>query len=233
MLRYLRKPVLLCGLTCLAAASTALPAVAGDGLWHLRAQAIWVQPDLSWSMSPEPGSAISVDADDAWGLGISGEYQVSDLLGVDLGILRTVPDVRIQVDEALLGLSIGATDGLTMTPLSIGLNFHLTPSQRYDLYLGPYLAYVLYSDLEWRVNETVDVGGVPVVIDDTLRMSVANDLAYGAVVGADVPLGPEGWYFSSTLRYLATELDATEPEGDSETLSFDPLMIAVGVRYSF
>ena len=86
---------------------------------------------------------------------------------------------------------------------------------------------------EARRPETIVVDGIPIPFDQTLRMSVANDLAYGAVVGADVPLGPEGWYFSSSLKYLATELDATDPEGDSENLSLDPLMIAVGIRYSF
>ena len=233
MLRPSRNPVLLLCLTFLAVGSMAMPAVAGDGQWHLRAQAVWVQPDLDWRMSPAPGDVVSVDADDAWGLGVSGEYQVSGLLGVDLGIMRAVPDVNILVDDTLLGASLNATDGLTMTPLSIGLNFHLTPGQRFDLYLGPFLAYVLYSDLEWRVNETIDVGGVPIVIDETLRMSVANDLAYGAVAGIDIPVGSRGWYLSGTLKYMATELDITDPDGDSENLSLDPIIVAIGVRYSF
>lgn len=233
MLRRNRDPVLLFGLACLALGSTTLPAAAGDGQWHLRAHAAWVHPDLDWQMSPEPGEVVRVNADDAWGLGITGEYQVSELLGVDLGIMRAVPDVNLHVEGAFLGASIGASDGLTMTPLSLGLNFHLTPGQRYDLYLGPFLAYVLYSDLEWRVNETLDVDGVLVVIDETLRMSVANDLAYGAVAGADIPIGFRGWYLSGTLRYMATELDVTSPEGDSENLSLDPIIVTLGVRYSF
>ncbi len=233
MLRHHSHRVLLIGLACLAAALLAMPATAGDGQWHLRVQAVWVQPDLDWRMSPAPGDVVSVDADDAWGLGVSGEYQVSDLLGVELGIMRAVPDVNILLEDTLLGVSLKATDDLTMTPLSIGLNFHLTPGQRFDLYLGPFLAYVLYSDLEWRVNETIDVGGVPIVIDETLRMSVANDLAYGAVAGVDIPVGSRGWYLSGTLKYMATELDITDPDGDSENLSLDPIIVAIGVRYSF
>lgn len=233
MLRHHSHRVLLIGLACLAAGLFAMPATAGDGQWHLRAHAVSVHPDLSWRMSPVPGEVVSVDADDAWGLGISGEYQVSDLLGVDLGVLRAVPDLQVGVDDAFLDLSVSATDGMTMTPLSIGLNFHLTPKQRFDLYLGPFLAYVLYSDLEWRVNETIEVGGVPVVIDETLRMAVANDLAYGAVAGADIPIGSRGWYISGTLKYMATEVDITDPDGDSENLSLDPIIVAVGMRYSF
>lgn len=233
MLRQTGNRLSVVGLACLAAGSIALPAVAKNGQWHLRAQAAWVYPDLDWQMSPEPGELVTVDADDTWGLGISGEYQVSELLGVELGILRTSPDVRIVSEEQSLGLSLSATDSLTMTPLSIGLNFHLTSARRFDFYLGPFLAYVLYGDLEWRVNETVVVGGVPIVLDETLRTSVANDLAYGAVAGVDIPLGPEGWCFSGAVKYLATELDATNPDGDSENLSLDPLLVLVGVRYSF
>lgn len=233
MIRHQRNRLSLIGLACLAAGSIALPAAAANGQWYLRAQAVWVRPDLDWQTSPAPGDLVTIDADDAFGLSVSGEYQVSDLLGVDLGVMRAVPDILVRSEDRALGLSVSATDGMTMTPLSIGLNFHLTPSQRYDLYLGPYLAYVLYSDLEWRVNETIDVGGVPVVIDETLRMSVANDLAYGAVAGADIPLGANGWYFSAALKYMATELDATSSEGDSENLSLDPLIVTLGVRYSF
>ena len=233
MLPLQRHSILLIGLACLTALSTASPTSAADGQWHLRAHAAWVSPELSWQMSPAPGDLVRVDADSAWGLGISGEYRASDLLGVELGILRSSPDVNIQVDDAVLDVTVRASDGLTMTPVSLGLNFHLTPTRRFDLYLGPYLAYVLYGDLEWRVNETIVVGGVPVEFDQSLRMSIANDLAYGAVAGADIPLGPEGWYFSGTLKYLATELDSTDPEGDSETLSLDPFIVAVGFRYSF
>ena len=233
MLRHTGNRLSVFGLTCLVAGSIALPAVAESGQWHLRAQAVWVYPDLDWRMSPEPGDLITVDADDSWGLGISGEYQVSELLGVELGIMRTSPDIRIVSEERNHGLSVSATDGLTTTPLSIGLNFHVTSARHFDLYLGPFLAYVLYGDLEWRVNETVVVGGVPIVLDETLRTSVSNDLAYGAVAGIDIPLGPDGWCFSGAIKYLATELDATDPEGDSENLSLDPLMVLVGVRYSF
>jgi outer membrane protein W len=233
MLRRNRNPLLLFGLACLALGSTTLPAAAGDGQWHLRAQAVWVHPDLDWRTSPAPGDVVTIDGDDAFGLAVSGEYQASPLLGVDLGVMRATPDIGVRSEDRDLGLSVSATDGLTMTPLSLGLNFHLTPTRRFDLYLGPFLAYVLYSDLEWRVNETLDVDGVPVVIDATLRMSVANDLAYGAVAGADIPIGSGAWYFSAAAKYLATELDATSPEGTSETLSLDPIIVTLGVRYSF
>jgi outer membrane protein W len=233
MLRRHRQPILLLVLACLAVGSRAMPAVAGDGQWHLRAQAVWTHPDLTWQSSPEPGDLVTVDADDAFGLAVSGEYQVSELLGVDLGIMRTTPDVRVRSEDSELGLSVSATDGLTMTPLSIGLNFHLTPSKSFDLYLGPFLAYVLYSDLQWTANATIDVGSVPIVVEDSLRMSVANDLAYGAVAGADIPIGSRRWFLSGTLRYMATELDATNPEGAGENLSLDPLIVTLGVRYSF
>ena len=233
MLRHQWNRPLLIVLASLAAGSIALPAVAANGRWHLRAHAVWNHPDLDWRTSPDPGDVVTIQADDAWGVGISGEYQVSDLLGVDMGILRTTPDIRIVAEDRDLGISLGATDGLTMTPLSIGLNFHVAPASRFDIYLGPFLAYVLYGDLQWRVNETVDVAGTPIVFDETLQMSVANDLAYGAVAGVDIPLGPGGWFFSGAVKYMSTELDATSSGGEGENLSLDPVLVTVGVRYSF
>jgi outer membrane protein W len=225
--------ILLIGLACLAIGSIAIPALAVDGQWHIRAHAAWVQPDLNWQMSPEGGTAIAVDANSAWGLGINGEYQVSELLGVELGIMRAVPDIDLHVENRDLGLSASASDGLTMTPLSLGLNFHLTPKRNYDLYIGPFLAYVLYSDLEWSISETLIVDGVPVEFEDSLRIAVANDLAYGAVVGADIPFGSKGWFFSGSLRYMVTKLDSSDDEGDGERLDFDPFIVSLGVRYSF
>ena len=84
MLPLQRHSILLIGLACLTALSTASPTSAADGQWHLRAHAAWVSPALSWQMSPAPGDLVRVDADSAWGLGISGEYRASDLLGVEL-----------------------------------------------------------------------------------------------------------------------------------------------------
>jgi hypothetical protein len=45
------------------------------------------------------------------------------------------------------------------------------------VYIGPVMAYVLYTDPTFRV------------LDETLGVSIDDDFAWGGVVGLDVPFG--------------------------------------------
>lgn len=205
---------------------------AARGPAHLRAFALWVQPDLDFNR-PGEEQDLTADADGALGLGISGEYQFSDRLGLELGIFRASPDVNLVNTIKELDLTARASDGQAMTPVTLGLNIHLLPEDRLDLYISPFLAYVYYGDLEFFISETTEINGEQIVLEDSIRVDVANDLAYGATVGLDVPFSSKPWAIATSLRYLATSLDITDPDGDRETLDFDSWIISLGLRYSF
>jgi len=119
-----------------------------------------------------------------------------------------------------------------MTPITLGLDIHLLPKNRLDLYLSPFLGYVRNSDLEFIVNETFEVAGQIIRMQDRARIEVASDVAYGATLGLDIPFSSRPWALATSLRYLATELDATDPEGENIHPDFDSWILTVGLRYS-
>lgn len=224
--------VLLAGLVVIVfAIGLSSPATAREPA-HLRAFALWIQPDLDFNR-PGEEQDLTADADGALGLGISGEYQFSDRLGLELGIFRASPDINLVNYLKELDLAAHTSDGQAMTPVSLGLNIHLLPEDRLDLYLAPFVAYVYYGDLEFHISETVEIDGQTITLQDSIRVDVANDLAYGATVGLDIPFSSKPWAIATSLRYLATSLDITDPDGDRETLDFDSWIISLGLRYSF
>ena len=200
--------------------------------FNVRAYALWVQPDLDFKRS-EVGGEISADADGALGFGASAEYQFSDRLGVDLGLFRAAPDINLSNYIREFDITARATDGLAMTPLSLGLDIHLLPRDRVDLYLAPFVSWVYYGDLEFFVDESIDIDGQIIRIRDSVRVEAEDDLAYGATLGIDVPFSSRPWAVSAGLRYMWTELDLTDPDGVTEKLDFATWIVSLGLRYTF
>ena len=223
-------------LLLLIAALTVLIPRSGDAksLWHLRAFGVWLEPDLDYQ-GPTGDDEVDILATAAgsFGLGISAEYQFTERLGVELGILRATPKITLDYAFRDLGLQLQTSDNLAMTPISLGLDIHLLPEKRLDVYLAPVLAYVWNSDLDFVVDQTFEIEGQPIRIRDEARVNVSNDVAYGATLGVDIPFSARPWAVATSLRYLATELEATDPEGEGIRPDFNTSIVTVGLRYSF
>lgn len=202
-------------------------------LWHLRGFGLWIEPDLAIDIPADEETDISAEADGAFGLGLSAEYQFSDRVGLELGIFRASPEVILEYHLRLFDLSFSVSDDLAMTPVYLGLPVHLLPESRIDVYLSPFLAYVRYSDLEFTIHQTFEFAGQQITLRDSARVSVASDVAYGAMLGVDFPFSSRPWAIATSLRYLATELDATDPEGEGIRPDFDSWILTAGIRYSF
>ena len=155
MSRKYLSPYLLGALLVIVLAIALSSPAAARGPVHMRAFALWIQPNLDFNMTGEEQD-LTADADGALGLGISGEYQFSDRLGLELGIFRASPDVNLVNTIKELDLTARASDGQAMTPATLGLNIHLLPEDRLDLYISPFLAYVYYGDLDFFISETID-----------------------------------------------------------------------------
>ena len=232
MYRTSSSVVLLAVLVVVALTIGLSSSAAARGPAHLRAFALWVQPDLDFNR-PGEEQDLTADADGALGLGLSGEYQFSERLGLELGVFRASPDINLVNYLRELDLTARTSDGQAMTPVSLGLNIHLLPEDRLDLYLAPFVAYVYYGDLEFHIDETFEIDGQTVTLQDSIRVDVDNDLAYGATLGLDIPFSSQPWAIATSLRYLATSLDITDPDGDRETLGFDSWIVSLGLSYSF
>lgn len=202
-------------------------------LWHLRAFGVWIEPDLDYRVPTSEDPVIFAKANGGFGLGISAEYQFSDRLGFELGVLRATPEIVLDYYLTVFDVSLTTTDDLAMTPISLGLNIHLLPKSRLDLYLSPFLAYVRNGDLEFNINETFEVDGQILRIQDSNRVTVASDVAYGASLGLDIPFSSKPWAIATSLRYMASELNAADPEGESISPDFNSWILTAGFRYTF
>lgn len=154
---------------------------------------------------------VKFEAQSDIGFSFGYEYMATDLVGIDANLSYSEHDV----DASYMGLTLTVADA-TMTPLTVGVNFHVVSNENLDFYLGPFAAYVMYGDLKSKIPGIGDA-------------SIDDDFGFGAVLGIDVPFGSKGWMFSSALKYLQT---SAEPEGD-EALDIDPLVIQLGVGYKF
>jgi len=223
-------------LVCLVIAASTLagPSMTeGKSLWHLRGFGVWIEPDLDYKIQTDDDTGILATANGAFGLGLSAEYQFSERLGFELGVFRASPEIILDYHLPELDLSFSVTDHLAMTPITLGLDIHLLPKSRLDLYLAPFLGYVRNGDLEFTVNESVEIEGQVIFIQDTERVNVASDVAYGATLGLDIPFSSQPWAIATSLRYLASELDATESEGDNIRPDFNSWILTAGLRHTF
>ncbi len=176
----------------------------------------------------------TLEADAALGFGFGYEYMFTDLIGIDFNLNYAKHDMNIEGLEeltvyedppVLTQLAFDETLGETsLMPLTIGVNFHVYRSEAMEFYLGPFIGYVMYSDIELKYKDPGDTD-----------ISLNDDLGYGMAFGIDVPFGSKGWMFSSVLKYMQTkgEIDDPDPAIDGWEVDINPLILQVGLGYQF
>ena len=151
------------------------------------------------------------------GFGFALEYLINDRLGVEGTLLLADLDSDFIFD---LGQDWGMDeDELGFTPLSVGLNYHLTPDRRADLYIGPFVALVQYDDVDFNA------------LGQQFNREFDDEFTFGVNVGLDVPFGSETpWAFAGSLKYLAATAEGDNFDGE---LDVDPLIVTAGIAYRF
>jgi len=186
--------------------------------WQLRLAFISMDSDANFAEIDGSAEGIVVSTGIGGGLSLDMEYRPSRRLGLDSGILAASPSIGTQIEIGRNGVSVSS--GITVVPITIGLNVHLTPDGRVDVYLGPVVAYVAYNSFELNVgpgiHEAFDTG---------------NDLGFGGNLGVDVFLGKGRWSLNATLKYIESTLEAAPNDGDTGTIDFDPMIFGVGVGF--
>jgi opacity protein-like surface antigen len=203
-----------------------VPASAGERDWHVRVFASGFDPDLDVMVPAENPDEIRVTADSDLGFGASLELQLSELLGLELGVMQASPSIELSADVPGYG-PLSLTDSLSTLVITLDLDVHLTPgSEWFDVYLGGGVANVGYGDLHY-----VDPDG------DPLDLETDDDLTYSIKAGVDIALGSSSrWAATGCLRYLWSDLEVTqaqEPGGGTETFDFDIFHFSVGIAYTF
>lgn len=160
------------------------------------------------------------------------ERRFTDLLGLEFTVWSADHDVdgRLQGTAWLLDsntgelISVASLDvtekvgKVSVTPLTAGLNFHLTPRSRADVYLGPFVSYVLYGDFE---------------VEGADSMAIDDDFAFGGVVGVDIRLGSGGWILTGAGRYLDTSASPKDLGPGDDPLDVKPWVVQVSAGVKF
>ena len=193
---------------------------AGDGPWRFRVFALSMNPTGNEVVVGGTGERISFDAGGGYGGGLELEYRATRRLGIDFGALTAEPVIDVLIDEVGV-ISAEATPRIT--PLYVAFNIHLTPESRADLYVGPMLAYIMYSSFDlvadpWFLSES---------------FVAENDIGIGVNLGLDLQLGKSGWLLSAAFKYIDTTLVASPPDESSGRTDINPMIFSVGFGYRF
>lgn len=214
-------------LGALLAAAPALAATAAEPVetgCQIRFYAAAVDMEHSSAGLVRPaGTTRSYGGDTGGGLGVNGEYRFSRRLGVDLGLFSGA-SVDIEAHTYRAGGTSWVTyDTLTFTPLTVGLDVHLTPDSRVDVYLCPLVALIRYGNLDTFVDSSGWRTGV----------DFDQDVAPGLAVGLGVPFGQKRWSFQANITYLDSSLEGRGPNGLRIDSGYDSTIFGAGVGYRF
>ena len=193
---------------------------AGDSPWRIRVFGLSMNPTGDTVVVPDTGERIPYSAGNGFGFGIDLEYRVSRHFGIDFGVLTATPVIDVLIDE--VGV-ISASAKPRITPVYAGLNVHLSPDSRFDLYIGPLLAYVVYSSFDLVVDPWFLTEG----------FVTQNDFWIGVNLGLDIRLGDGGWLLTAAFKYLDTTLEASPPDESIGRTDIDPMIFSIGVGYRF
>ena len=211
----------LLGVLLAAAASATAP----EQGWRLRVNGYWIDSSEGRASPGNTGYRSRVENSAAAGGGVAGEYRFGPRLGLELGALGGADnDYTLAFDAG----AIAVTDTMAFGAVCAGLNIHLTPGKKADLYAGPFVAHVTYSDI---------LVGVAPGFAGSVAVNFANEIALGASIGVDVPISQSHWIFNAGVKYLAaspeTSLEWGAVGSRRESASIDPLMVGVGFGYRF
>ena len=222
--------LMLAALTALAATP---PAHAGEATeasappvkgWEIRFYAAAVDMEQGSTELTEPTTFHrGFDSSAGGGIGFNAEYRFSRRLGLDLGLFSGGNvDIETYTHRGT-GNSWVSYDTLTFTPLTAGLDIHLTPDERVDVYFCPMVALVQYGSIAWYD----DTNGFRSEVD------FDEDFALGARLGVGVPFGESGWSFQANITYLDGSLEGRGANGVRVRSGLDSTMIGFGAGFRF
>ena len=171
---------------------------------------------------------------EGYGVDLGLSYRLSDRFGI--GVTAIDHDVQDTFGIVFFEPLLEIETSYRATWLLARADFHLTPHRRVDLILSPLVGFESTRDLEERVR--FELPGGPAV-GSTVEFESENDLAWGARLALDIPLGrtPGRSSLSVGATFLHSHVEAAARVGGDleETLEFDlePIALHVGYAYRF
>ncbi len=209
---------------------------AEQGDWIVRVGPTNVSPNSSSDPFDIAGLAQpEVEVDDAWALGFSLSYMVTDVFGLEL--LAATPFTHdIDIDGA--DIAAGETQHL---PPTLTVNWYPRGGKEgWQPYLGLGVNYTTFfgEDIDNELETALGVITEPLTgRTDPIRSNLRLEDSWGwaARAGVDIPLS-EKWSASASMWYLdiGTEAEIINALGTFKAdVDIDPFVYMVGVSYTF
>lgn len=220
------------------ALALAVPSAAQESPWQLRAGATWLDADATLAGRIFDLGSVSARTSGALGLSLGLEYRVSPRLGVELGVQTAEPDVDPDPIDAVIQIFppppilVIEPTSLRVTPVTLGLNVHLSPDKPVDVYFAPLLAWVGYGDLRLTGGFQL-IDGDQIIGPITTNLGVGDDFTFGARIGADVRVGDRPWAVSGAVTWIDTRIGVQNVPVPVPSVDYDPIFFSLGVGYRF
>jgi outer membrane protein len=183
------------------------PAVAHDkGDFVIRAGATWVDP--------KQNNNDIVEVDDAWSLGLTFTYFLTEHWALDL--LAAYPfehDIALRKN----GPDVGSTKHL---PPTLSVQYHFIPDGAVQPYVGLGVNYTYFFD----EDTSGPLAGADLDLDDSWGVA--------AQLGFDLQFS-ERWVGNIDFRYISIESEAEVNGADIGDVEIDPFVGSVMIGYKF
>lgn len=188
--------------------------------WSLKLDLGWVNPSGGGLTATVGTATTAAKFGTGAGAGLRAEFHFTERLGLEIGVFSAS---SVDVESAIVPGTVRSGVWLgSLTPVTLGLNTHLTPDRAVDVCVGVQVGLVRYGAVEFRT----DTGYL------TEHVSGDNDFGWGVLLGVDVPVGRHGWSVHGSVRYLDTGVDysssAASFKGD-----MNPTIVSIGIGYAF
>lgn len=191
----------------------------GKPKWTLKAGLALVDTSAPFAIDKPSGGQVHAGGNAELGLNVALQYRWSELMSLELG---TVYSRSPNLSDAANGNNEQIGEGPGFFPLIAGANLHLVDTVNVDFYVGPRVALVHFGDFDLNID------------GENTAFAVDDEFAWGASAGVNYRIGDGRWSLLAEVTVL--ELDMTVNErrsGNSYTSGFDPLLVNLGLTYSF
>lgn len=229
MRSLMRGGVLFCLAAAVAFFALSSPAMAEDNGWSFEARALYINPVEDDGDLSGLAHSTTVDFLDALVPELSVAYRFNDRFTLGLSVAIANFDMQFDIDTAGQ-FDVGDSD---MLMYQLEGWFDLTQWGNTGVRAGLMLGQVSFDDV--NLSDAA-------VAESLRRVNMDIGTIYGVGVRFDTPIGDNGWYFSSNLRYLIGGPDlSVERYNDgvhsqvigTGSADFDPLMVSLGFGYEY
>lgn len=174
----------------------------------------WIVAAGAGAVDPKSTNGTIVSVDSTTSLILSGEYMLSDQLGIEvLGAWPFTHDIRLAAD----GSKVGETKHL---PPTFSLKYHFATDGAVNPYIGAGVNYTTF----FEESTTGALAGARLSLDDSFGIAAQAGLDW---------MFSDSMLLSINLRWVNIEADASVDGVFLETVKIDPLVYGISIGWTF